>query len=207
MAISDETLALAIPPELKTDHPDAALVVQGILIAIAANENSGGLSAKGRMRDTFAALQSVYVPIFQAHIAKEDEDWAALRNKAQKYVPTIRFGPPVKKRGRSEFSIMEDGTEVGIGKLYGNEAEGFAVSIPNIDIMQRKAEENGDTPGAALYAAVVAAHPSQTHRVEYDGAWGAVERGTDSLKGRDAAWRESEKAIPSIREQIQSRGQ
>lgn len=85
MTISDDVLALAIPSELKTDHPDAALVVQGIMIALRADEDSGAIRAKDRMKAVHSALSSVYGPIFAAHIAKEDEDWGALKSKAQAY--------------------------------------------------------------------------------------------------------------------------
>jgi len=85
MTISDDTIALAIPSALKSDHPDSALVVQALAVALAACEDSGAMTAKGRMRDVHAALSSVYVPIFQAHIAKEDEDWGALKAKAERY--------------------------------------------------------------------------------------------------------------------------
>lgn len=89
MTISDDTIALAIPSALKSDHPDSALVVQALAVALAACEDSGAMTAKGRMRDVHAALSSVYVPLFQAHIAKEDEDWSALKAKADKYRPNV----------------------------------------------------------------------------------------------------------------------
>ena len=91
MTISDDTIALAIPSALKSDHPDSALVVQALAVALVACEDSGAMTAKGRMRDVHAALSSVYVPIFQAHIAKEDEDWSALKAKADK----LSLLPPV----------------------------------------------------------------------------------------------------------------
>lgn len=159
MAISDETLALAIPPELKTDHPDAALVVQGILIAIAANENSGGLSAKGRMRDTFAALQSVFFPIFQAHIAKEDEDWGALNRRVQ-----IAESEPV---------TVNTGLPEDIGEAYqwrGEASDGTfwlaelpkgsnltSVKVFSNDRNSRLASGEGDTPVSAIENAYLAA--------------------------------------------------
>lgn len=101
MSISDGTIALAIPSALKSDHPDSALVVQALAVALAACEDSGAMTAKGRMRDVHAALSSVYVPIFQAHITKEDEDWNALKAKADRYRPTVDVAV---RRERSEFA-------------------------------------------------------------------------------------------------------
>ena len=105
MAISDDTIALAIPSALKSDHPDSALVVQALAVALAACEDSGGLNAKARMRDVHAALSSVYVPIFAAHIAKEDEDWNALKAKADRYVPTITVEWVNSGKGRKSYRL------------------------------------------------------------------------------------------------------
>jgi hypothetical protein len=102
MPISDKTLALAIPQELKTDHPDSSLVVQGIIIALAACEDapSFGGPAK-RMKAVHDALRDIYVPIVKAHLAKEDEDWGALKAKADAYIPVVKVAV---KRERSEFA-------------------------------------------------------------------------------------------------------
>ena len=93
MPVSEETIALAIPASLKTEHPDSALVVQGIVIALRADENSTALTARGRMRAVHDALNSLFAPELASHLAKEDEDWNALRAKADKYKPHVIITP------------------------------------------------------------------------------------------------------------------
>ena len=108
MAISEETLELAIPSSLKTEHPDSGLLVQGILIALRSNENSTALTARGRMMAVHDALDTIFAPMVRDHLSKEDEDWNALKAKADKYRPTVTIAV---KRERPEFAQYTYGGE------------------------------------------------------------------------------------------------
>ena len=99
--ISDEQLSQCIPDALKSDHPDSKLVIQAIVTAVAACENSDSVRVKSRMADIRAALEAVYVPVYQEHLRKEDEDWGELKAKADKYVPTVTL---TVRRERPDFA-------------------------------------------------------------------------------------------------------
>ena len=108
MPIAEETLSIAIPAALKTEHPDSALVVQGILIALRADENSTALTAKGRMRAVHDALLNLFAPELAAHLAKEDEDWGALKAKADRYRPHVIVTPKRERDTIAQYAFAGD---------------------------------------------------------------------------------------------------
>lgn len=139
MAISEETLALAIPSSLKTEHPDSGLLVQGILIALRADENSTSFTAKGRMRAVHDALDTIFSPMVREHLSKEDEDWNALRAKADKYKPSVTIAV---KRERPDFAQYSySGDESGtIFAMRGDDGNWTAESMSSAGIQSPQTE-------------------------------------------------------------------
>ena len=139
MAISEETLALAIPSSLRTEHPDSGLLVQGILIALRSDENSTALTARGRMMAVHDALDTIFAPMVQDHLLKEDEDWNALRAKADKYKPSVTI---TVKRERPAFAqYAYSGDESGtIFVLRGDDGNWTAESMSSGGILSQHTE-------------------------------------------------------------------
>jgi hypothetical protein len=139
MAISEETLALAIPSSLKTEHPDSGLLVQGILIALRSDENSTALTAKGRMMAVHDALDTIFAPMVRDHLSKEDEDWNALRAKADKYKPSVTI---TVKRERPDFAQYSySGDESGtIFAMRGDDGNWTAESMSSSGIQSQHTE-------------------------------------------------------------------
>lgn len=154
MAVKEETLALAIPNDLKGDHPDSDLVVKGLAIAIAAAENSDALTARGRMMDVHAALASQFVPIFKAHLVKEDEDWNALKAKADKYRPTVSLEWR-RLEGSGDASFTYKGAVSGRGAVFltYDDASGLNKYFARLSGELNTDEFIGDTPRKAVDAA------------------------------------------------------
>lgn len=139
MAISEETLALAIPSSLKTDHPDSGLLVQGILIALRSDENSTSFTAKGRMMAVHDALDTIFAPMVRDHLSKEDEDWNALKAKADKYKPSVTI---TVKRERPDFAQYSySGDESGtIFAMRGDDGNWTAESMSSAGIQSQHTE-------------------------------------------------------------------
>ena len=148
MAISEETLALAIPSSLKTEHPDSGLLVQGILIALRSDENSTALTAKGRMMAVRDALDTIFAPMVRDHLLKEDEDWNALKAKADKYKPSVTISV---KRERPAFAqYAYSGDESGtIFVLRGDDGNWTAESMSSGGILSQHTEPFPDARLAA----------------------------------------------------------
>lgn len=112
--IDDSILAIAVPAELKDGHPDSELVMGAIVEALRACENSKSVRVKSRMLDVHNALKERLVPLYKAHIQKEDEDWNALKEKASKLdsLPKIAVVTAVADRPFSKtFSAEADGNQ------------------------------------------------------------------------------------------------
>ena len=178
--ISDAVLATAIPSELKSDHPDSALVVQGIAIALAACENSGALTAKGRMKDVHAALKNVFAPIYTAHLTKEDEDWSALKTKAEQRYVVVNLSSAVTRESRMPIN-MPGRKAMTITEGYDSESNEWTVLKKGDDSYSAIVfglPGDGDSPamGATLMEALEAFYARHNLRVIYDTSLGTTMR-------------------------------
>jgi hypothetical protein len=78
-----EFIEASIPDKLRlAEHPDAELINRMIATALLAYRNSDSVWEKNKCKDINFALLKAYEEVFAPHIAKEDEDWNALKSKA-----------------------------------------------------------------------------------------------------------------------------
>lgn len=87
--MSAKLIESMIPDSLRlAGHPDAELVNRAIATVIVAMDESSAMTLRGMAKDVRRALEGYYQGVYQPHVAKEDEDWSALKARAEAAPPT-----------------------------------------------------------------------------------------------------------------------
>jgi hypothetical protein len=96
-----EFLTLAIPGEIRLmEHPDGKLLIDVLVTALGAYHDSGSVWDKKVAADIHAALMVCLKNTIEPHLLKEDEDWSALKAKAEA-APVAPVETPEATRGNS----------------------------------------------------------------------------------------------------------
>lgn len=79
-----EFLTLAIPSEIRTmEHPDGHMITNVLVTALGAYKDSPSHWAKNIAGDIHRALMVCLEETIKPHLLKEDEDWSALKARAE----------------------------------------------------------------------------------------------------------------------------
>lgn len=115
-----------IPDSLRlADHPDAAIVNQAIATVLTAWNESDSLTDASRAKDVHKALEAYFANVYQPHISKEDEDWNALKKRAESAVPFATISDiQQKKHGRTMFRYSISDGRTGRGEVFRHQPEG-----------------------------------------------------------------------------------
>ena len=102
--MSAKLIESMIPDSLRlAGHPDAELVNRAIATVIVAMDESSAMTLRGMAKAVRHALEGYYQGVYQPHIAKEDEDWSALKARAEAAPPTATVEPRATLPNGSSF--------------------------------------------------------------------------------------------------------
>lgn len=120
---SDLFLTRAIPSSLRdTGHPDKELVLMAITYALTAFKDANTMTATDATiaKHVHDALVTFEEKVFKPHLSKEDEDWNALKVKADRALPVVVLGKHMEFNGFSMYNTTDerDPLETGIAGTY-----------------------------------------------------------------------------------------
>lgn len=165
--MSAKLIESMIPDSLRlAGHPDAELVNRAIATVIVAMDESSAMTLRGMAKDVRRALEGYYQGVYQPHIAKEDEDWSALKTKAQAYEKSEAdiLRARLSKLWDEKESVYQDYRREESSRERRTLVEAMDAVIAEIDSVEKRLEElNSASDGTGL--------PANEYRVIPDGAF------------------------------------